>query len=215
MSQDDSLPELAPIPPDEPQAAAKPSVGPDEVPAEPTAIEQLAQQLTEASREVEQLAQRLTEASRKAEENWDKFVRSQAELENLRRRSEKELQNAHKFALEKFAKELLTVLDSLELGLQASSGDHPEVEKLREGMELTWKQLLTVLEKFNIHTMDPLGEKFNPELHQAMAIQPTDTAEPNTVVKVFQKGYLLNDRLLRPALVAIAQVATQPAGIDE
>jgi molecular chaperone GrpE len=192
MSQDDALPESAPITPDEaPATSAETSQGPDEAAIEPTPIEQLAGQLAEVSR--------------KAEENWDKFVRTQAELENLKRRAEKDLQNAHKFALEKFARELLTVADSLELGLQAANGDSPDVEKLREGMELTLKQLLSTLEKFNVRVIDPEGEKFNPELHQAMAMQPTDTAEPNTVIKVFQKGYLLNERLLRPAMVVIAQ----------
>lgn len=158
----------------------------------------------------------LAEAARKAEENWEKFVRAQAELENLKRRAEKDLQNAHKFALEKFSKELLSVVDSLELGLQAAASDSPEVLKLREGMELTLRQLLAALEKFNVRVVDPEGEKFNPELHQAMAMQPSETAEPNTVIKVFQKGYLLNERLLRPAMVVIAQAAPpQPTRIDE
>jgi molecular chaperone GrpE len=198
MSQDDALPESAPIDADQAQeAAAETSPGPNEAVIEPTPIEQLAGQLTEATR--------------KAEEHWDKFVRTQAELENLKRRAEKDVQNAHKFALEKFAKELLTVVDSLELGLQAATGDSPDVQKLREGMELTLKQLLSALEKFNIRVIDPEGEKFNPELHQAMAMQPSETAEPNTVIKVFQKGYLLNERLLRPAMVVIAQASAQPA----
>jgi molecular chaperone GrpE len=153
----------------------------------------------------DQLAGELAKATRLAEENWDKFVRTQAELENLKRRSEKDLQNAHKFGLEKFARELLPVADSLELGLSVETGDNPDVQKLREGMELTLKQLLASLEKFNVTPIDPAGEKFNPELHQAMATQPTDEAEPNTVIKVYQKGYLLNDRLLRPAMVVVAQ----------
>ena len=152
-----------------------------------------------------QLAEELTKAARLAEENWDKFVRTQAELENLKRRAEKDLQNAHKFGLEKFARELLPVADSLELGLSVETGDNPEVQKLREGMELTLKQLIASLEKFNVTPIDPEGDKFNPELHQAMATQPTDEAEPNTVLKVYQKGYLLNDRLLRPAMVVVAQ----------
>jgi molecular chaperone GrpE len=142
-------------------------------------------------------------------------MRTQAEMENLRRRSEKELQNAHKYALEKFAKELLLVVDSLELGIQAAAGDSPEVAKLREGSELTLKQFRAVLEKFNIQPVDPLGQKFNPELHQAMAMEPSASAEPNTVVKVFQKGYVLNDRLLRPAMVVIAQAMAEQPRVDE
>lgn len=199
MNQDDALPESAVAPADEAAATQTQPAGiPEEPSLEPTPIEQLAEQLTQASR--------------KAEENWDKFVRAQAELENLKRRSEKDLQNAHKFALEKFARELLAVVDSLELGLQAATQNTPDVQKLREGMELTHKQLIAVLEKFNIVTVDPVGEKFNPDQHQAMAMQPSDTESPNTVLKVFQKGYLLNDRLLRPAMVIVAQAAPQTTG---
>ncbi|QJD29682.1 nucleotide exchange factor GrpE [Methylococcus geothermalis] len=147
----------------------------------------------------------LLEAQQQASDNWERFVRAQAEMENLRRRMEKDLQNAHKYALEKFAKELLPVMDSLELGIAASSADTPDVAKLREGAELTLKQFQSVFEKFGILAIDPVGEKFNPERHQAMALEPAESVEPNTVLKVFQKGYLLNDRLLRPALVVVAQ----------
>ncbi len=164
---------------------------------------------------VDQLAADLAAAREKAEESWDKLVRTQAEMENLRRRTEKDLQNAHKYALEKFAKELLTVMDSLELGIQAASGDSAEVAKLREGSELTLKQFRAVMEKFDIVPVEPLGQKFNPDLHQAMAMEPSTSAEPNTVVKVFQKGYLLNDRLLRPAMVVIAQAASEQPHLDE
>ncbi|QFY42610.1 nucleotide exchange factor GrpE [Candidatus Methylospira mobilis] len=155
----------------------------------------------------EALAEKLAAAQHAAAENWDKLLRVQAEMDNLRRRTEKDLQNAHKYALEKFARELLAVVDSLELGIQAATGDSPEVAKLREGSDLTLKQLLGALEKFGVAQIDPHGQKFNPELHQAMAVEPSAEAEPNTVVKVFQKGYQLNDRLLRPAMVVIAQQA--------
>lgn len=164
---------------------------------------------------IEQLAEQLAMATRKAEEHWDKLVRTQAEMENLRRRTEKEVQDARKYALEKFARELLVVLDSLELGIQAASGNTPEIVKLREGSELTLKQFFAVLEKFNVVPVEPLGQKFNPEQHQAMAMEPSSTAEPNTVVKVFQKGYMLNDRLLRPAMVVIAQLPAEPVHVDE
>jgi molecular chaperone GrpE len=164
---------------------------------------------------IEQLAEQLVIATQKAEENWDKAVRVQAEMENLRRRTEKEVQDARKFALEKFAREIVSVVDSLELGIQAAASNSPDVVKLREGSELTLKQLLAVLERFNVVPLEPLGQKFNPEQHQAMAMEPTAAAEPNTVVKVFQKGYLLNDRLLRPAMVVIAQAAAEPSHLDE
>ena len=164
---------------------------------------------------VEDLARQLAETGLKAQDNWDRLVRAQAELENFKRRTEKDLQNAHKYALEKFAKELLAVMDSLELGIQASTSNQPDVEKLREGMELTLKHLEAAFEKFGILVIDPLGEKFNPDLHQAMAAYPVENAEPNTVVKVFQKGYSLNDRLLRPAMVVIAQPTSETTRIDQ
>jgi molecular chaperone GrpE len=168
---------------------------------------------------VEELKQQLTQAEQKAQENWEKAVRAQAEMENLKRRTQKDLESAHKFALEGFAKELLPVLDSLTLGLQAATGDSPEVEKFRVGSELTIKQFESVFAKFNIETIDPVGQPFNPEHHQAMTMQAVEGVEPNTVVNVFQKGYLLNGRLLRPAMVVVAKAPEKPAAdtqsIDE
>ncbi len=151
------------------------------------------------------LSQHLAAALLKADEYRDQSLRTLAEMENLRRRTDKEIGDARKFAVEKFAKELLVVLDSLELGIQAAAGDTPEVVKLREGSELTLKQFLAVLEKFNVKPVDAMGAKFDPALHQAMTMVESDEAEPNTVVNVFQKGYTLNDRLLRPAMVVIAK----------
>lgn len=156
---------------------------------------------------LQDLGERLVAAEQRADEYRDQALRTQAEMENLRRRTEREIQEARKFALERFAKELLVVLDSLELGIQAAVGDTPEVVKHREGGELTLKQFLAVLEKFNVTAIDALGQKFNPELHQAMTVDNTTDAEPNTVVRVFQKGYVINERLLRPAMVVIAQKA--------
>lgn len=156
---------------------------------------------------VEELKQELEEAKQKAHENWDKALRIQAEMENMKRRVQKDLEDAHKFALTKFAKELLPVMDSLVLGLQAATGDSEEVQKFREGSELTLKQLQAAFEKSNIAEIYPMGETFNAELHQAMAMQAVEGAEPNTVINVFQRGYLLNGRLLRPALVVVAKAA--------
>lgn len=155
----------------------------------------------------EQLESDLETAREEAKGNWEKLLRSQAELENLRRRSKRELEDSHKFAVEKFSRELLPVLDSLELGIQAASPDETnhEVVKLREGNELILQQLTSVFEKFNIEVVDPVGETFNPEFHQAMAMEACDEAEPNTVVRVFQKGYLLNQRLIRAAMVVVAK----------
>ena len=151
---------------------------------------------------VDEAGDELTELREKAEANWQLYVRAQAEMENLRRRSEKDLENAHKFALEKFASELLAVKDSLELGLSATDVD---VDKLREGSELTLKMLAQALAKFNIIDVDPMGDSFDPNSHQAMTMQETAEHAPNTVIAVMQKGYLINDRLLRPAMVVVAK----------
>ncbi|WP_031433687.1 nucleotide exchange factor GrpE [Methylomarinum vadi] len=167
---------------------------------------------------VEELQKQLAAAEKKAAENWEKMVRMQAEMENLKRRTRIDLENAHKFALEKFAKELLTVMDSLELGIQAANGDSPEVVKLREGSELTLKQFEAVFAKFNIEVIDPVGQPFDPEKHQAMSMMPSADAEPNTVLNVLQKGYLLNGRLIRPAMVVVSKAEDKPSGetkIDE
>jgi len=153
---------------------------------------------------VEQLQQALQEAQEKSSEHWDLYTRSVAELENVKRRAEKDVQSAHKFALEKFSQDLLAVKDSLELGLSTEDAD---ADKLREGTDLTLKMLSQVLEKFNIVEINPVGESFDPNHHQAMTMQPSNEYEPNTVIAVMQKGYLLNDRLLRPAMVIVSKVA--------
>jgi len=154
----------------------------------------------------EELQLLLEDARNKADDHWNRVLRLQAELENLRKRSQRELENAHKYALEKFVQELLPVKDSLEMGLAAANeGDGESAAKLREGMELTLKMLQAALEKFGVKEIDPQGQPFDPELHQAMSTVESDDAEPNTVVTVMQKGYLLNDRLIRPAMVVVAK----------
>lgn len=151
-----------------------------------------------------QLTSMLEDARSKADENWNQCLRLQAEIENLRKRAERDLANAHKFALERFALELLPVRDSLEMGLSAVSGQDIDPEKLKEGVELTLQMLAGVLDKFAIREVDPQDERFNPDFHQAMSIQERADMEPNTVVTVVQKGYLLHDRLLRPAMVIVS-----------
>lgn len=146
--------------------------------------------------------EQLAEAVEKAEKNWELYLRAQADLENARRRAERDVENAHKYALEKFAQELLGVKDSLELGLSAEDAD---ADKLKEGSALTLKMLTLVMEKFQIQVVDPVGEEFDPNLHQAMTTQVSAEHAPNTVITVMQKGYLLNDRLLRPAMVIVAK----------
>lgn len=154
----------------------------------------------------EQLLLTLEDAKAKADQHWNQLLLARAEADNVRRRAERDVEAAHKYALERFVTELLPVKDSLELGLAAAS-DGGDVAKLREGMELTLKLLSSVLEKFGVKTVDPKGEKFNPELHQAMAMQEMTNVEPNVVLTVYQKGYLLNDRLIRPAMVVVSRPA--------
>jgi len=156
----------------------------------------------------EQLLLTLEDAKAKADQHWNQLLLARAETENVRRRAERDVEGAHKYALERFVNELLPVKDSLELGLAAASGEG-DLAKIREGMELTLKMLSSALEKFGVKTLDPKGEKFNPALHQAMAMQEVRDAEPNIVLTVYQKGYLLNDRLIRPAMVVVSR---PPAG---
>ena len=147
----------------------------------------------------------LEDARGKADEHWDQVVRMQAEMDNLRKRSERDLANAHKFALERFANELLPVKDSLEMGLAAFVGENADPQKLKEGVELTLQMLTAAMEKSDIQEVNPENESFDPDFHQAMSMQERDDVEPNTVVTVVQKGYLLNDRLIRPAMVIVSK----------
>ncbi len=154
----------------------------------------------------EELTLLLEDARAKADEHWDQVLRLQAELENLRKRQQRELESAHKYALERFVQELLPVKDSLEMGLAAARElEGGDGAKLCEGTELTLKMLQAALEKFGVQEIDPEGQPFDPELHQAMSAVPSQDAEPNTVLNVMQKGYLLNDRLIRPAMVVVAR----------
>ncbi len=158
--------------------------------------------------EVQELHLMLEDARNKADEHWNQLLRVQAEMENLRRRAERDVESAHKYALEKFAAALLPVKDSLEMGLNAASGGEGEVlTRLKEGTELTLKMLTSALEKFGIKEVDPVGQPFNPDLHQAMTMQPSADHPANTVLAVMQKGYTLNDRLLRPAMVVVSKPA--------
>ena len=162
------------------------------------------QETPDLGAELDRLKGELAEAQEKVDEYWQRVLRAQAEQDNTRKRAERDVQNAHKYALEKFVGELLGVRDSLELGVSAAQENH-DVEKLLEGTELTLKMLGDAMAKFGVEQIDPEGEAFNPELHQAMSMVPTDEVPPNTVVNVVQKGYLLNGRLVRPAMVMVSQ----------
>ena len=147
----------------------------------------------------------LAEARREARENLEQALRAQAELENVRRRAARDVENAHKSALKPFVEALLPVRDSLELGLAASSDKGASAAGIAEGVELTLRMLDQAMEKFGVRTVDPAGEPFDPEFHQAMTMQESDTAESGTVLTVVQKGCLLNERLVRPAMVIVAK----------
>lgn len=134
----------------------------------------------------------------------DLQLRTQADIQNIQRRAERDVTAAHKFALEKFAGSLLDVADNLERALQATPTEEPALQALHEGVSLTHKLFVDTLKRFGVEAVDPLGEPFNPELHQAVSTQPSTTAEPNSVTAVFQKGYTLSGRLLRPAMVVVA-----------
>ena len=150
----------------------------------------------------------LEEARAKADEHYEQMVRAHAELDNLKKRHARDLENAHKYALEKFVAELLGVWDSLELGHSAAQDESADVQTLREGTELTLKMLGDAMNKFGVEQIDPIDQPFNPEFHQAMSMQPRADVPPNTVVAVVQRGYLLNGRLVRPAMVRVSQAAS-------
>jgi molecular chaperone GrpE len=159
-------------------------------------------QLESPEKNADSLEAQLESAQAKATENWEQYLRAKAEMDNLRRRNSKDVENAHKFGTEKFATELLPVLDSMMMGLAT---ENASAETLREGMELTLNMLEKMMEKLGIEEIDPINEKFDPEKHQAMSMQPNAEVEPNTVIAVMQKGYSLNDRLLRPAMVMVSK----------
>lgn len=156
----------------------------------------------------------LEDARAKADEHWNQLLLAKAETENVRRRAKQDTENAHKFALEKFALELLPVKDGLEMGLAAVDSDkeatsEDTVAHLKEGTELTLKMLVSAMEKFGIESLDPTGDTFDPELHQAMSMQESADHKPNTVMAVMQKGYQLNERLIRPAMVVVSKAVSE------
>jgi molecular chaperone GrpE len=146
----------------------------------------------------------------------DQALRVAADLQNVRRRAEQDVEKAHKFALERFANDLLPVVDSLERGLELTNPDDEAIKAVREGLELTLKLFQDTFKRYQLEALDPHGAPFSAEHHQAMAMQESELTEPNTVLKVFQKGYLLNGRLLRPAMVVVSKAAAPaPPSIDE
>ncbi|MCF7982128.1 MAG: nucleotide exchange factor GrpE [Pseudomonadales bacterium] len=165
---------------------------------------------------VEALRAKLEEAIQQAEHQKDLAMRSQAELHNVRRRAERDVEHAHKFGMEKIVQELLPVVDSLERALEASGDDNDFVKAMKEGIELTLNMFLKALAKFQIEPVSPEGEPFDPALHQAVSMVEQNEVEPNTVVHVMQKGYTLHGRIVRPAMVVVAKAGERDTPkIDE
>jgi len=151
------------------------------------------------------LQAQLEAAQQSAKDNWDKVLRAQAEMENLKRRNTKDLENAHKFALDGFVKALLEVKDSLTMGLKTAKEENASVESITEGLEMTDKVFLSTLEKFGVELLNPVDEAFNPEFHEAVTMIPMPDKKSNSVLEVVQAGFTLNGRLVRPAMVVVVQ----------
>ena len=151
------------------------------------------------------LEDELNEAEEKFNQATNQILRLQAELANSQKRAERDVSNAHKYGVEKLIFDLLPVIDSLENGLETEVGDNEFAKNLHAGMELILSMLQKTLEKFGVEILDPVGKVFNPEFHEAMTMQESSDVDSNTVITVFQKGYLLNQRLVRPALVVVAK----------
>jgi len=179
---------------------------------EETVSEQSADFFGEES--VEQLQQKLSAAEAKVAEHWDHVVRAKAEMENVKRRAKRDVENARKYSVEKLASDLLPVVDSLEQGIETSQNT-TDVGALREGMEMTTKMLISTLEKQGLIQVHPHGEKFNPEYHEAMSMIESGEVAADHVITVFQKGYQLNGRLVRPARVVVSRGQADVRSIDE
>jgi molecular chaperone GrpE len=167
---------------------------------EPTAVlPETAAQLVE----LERLQQALTQAEERAKNHWEQYLRAVADLENVRKRAQRDVEGAHRFGIEKLAQELLPVMDSLELAVQ--NAPRADAKSLAEGTQATLKLLSRAFEKLNITELNPIGEPFDPSQHEAVLAQDSRDAEPNSVLQVVQRGYGLNGRLLRPARVIVAR----------
>lgn len=167
--------------------------------------EQVQSEEDDAIEHIARLEAELAEAKDTIEGQKDSVVRAAAEVDNIRRRAAQDVEKAHKFALEKFANELLPVIDNMDRAIEFADKENEAIKPVIEGIELTVKSFTDALAKFNVEQVNPQGEKFNAEFHQAMSMQPSADVEPNTVIAVMQKGYTLNGRLLRPAMVMVSK----------
>ncbi|WP_371195871.1 nucleotide exchange factor GrpE [Glaciecola sp. SC05] len=162
--------------------------------------------------QIQALEEELAVANATISEQKDGVLRARADIENARRRAELEIDKARKFALEKFAGELLPVIDNLERAMQSANSEDEAIKPLLDGVDLTLKSFLSTIEKFGLEIVNPEGEQFNPDHHQAMSLQESTELPANTVMAVMQKGYLLNGRLLRPAMVMVSRAPSE--GVD-
>ncbi|MGH8121057.1 MAG: nucleotide exchange factor GrpE [Gammaproteobacteria bacterium] len=196
LINEEAMPDDAVLPPAEAAVTDEPAAdtaGGTEVAVVPTLDDQLTL-----------LNQALEEHKRLASGHRDEALRARAELENVRKRTARDIENAHKYALERFVAELLPVLDSMEKGIAVSANTN-DAGSLKEGMELTLRMLVALLDKFGVKVIDPRDEKFNPDRHEAVSMQRHEGVEPGMVINVMQKGYELNGRLVRPAMVVVSQ----------
>ncbi len=160
---------------------------------------------SETGKSEENIEQQLLEAQATIKDYWDQIIRLKAEMENSVKRASRDIENAHKFALRNFAESLLPILDSMEMGQQAAEGEKANLSSIVEGSQLTMTMFVQALEKHGLKQIDPVGASFDPDQHQAISIVEDENAESNTVISVMQKGFLLNDRLVRPAMVVVAK----------
>ncbi|WOH37574.1 nucleotide exchange factor GrpE [Thalassotalea fonticola] len=170
-----------------------------------TVEDEVVVELTAEQQKIAELEQALAAAQMTVADQKDSVIRAKAEVDNIRRRSAQEVDKAKKFALEKFAGEMLNVVDNLERGLATIDAEAEEQKSVFEGVNLTLQGLSSGLEKFGVKSVDPKDQPFNPELHQAMSMQEVEGVQPNTVIAVMQKGYELNGRLIRPAMVMVSK----------
>jgi molecular chaperone GrpE len=169
--------------------------------------EQAVEAISQEQEKINELELSLAAAQSTVTDQKDSVVRAKAEVDNIRRRAAQDVEKARKFALEKFAGEMLTTVDNLERALQSIDKDDEGNKAITEGVELTLQGLITSLDKFGVKAVDPQDQPFNPDLHQAMSMQEVPDVAPNTVIAVMQKGYELNGRLIRPAMVMVSKAA--------
>ncbi|MCP4769349.1 MAG: nucleotide exchange factor GrpE [Gammaproteobacteria bacterium] len=153
----------------------------------------------------ESIEEQLEKAQATIKDYWEQMMRLRAEIDNNWKRAERDLENAHKYALKNFVESLLPIVDSMEMGQVAADADNATLNSIREGSELTMSMFIQVLQKSGLEAVDPLGEKFDPEKHQAISMIEVEGAQSGSVVEVMQRGFLLNERLIRPAMVVVAK----------